>query len=82
MSKHAYVKAYPKEFREQVVKLLQMGVQPVRELAQEFADSSRAHCVAASRMPESRLPGHPGAPLPVQAVSGPDHGRSGGLETA
>ncbi len=30
MRKHAYVKAYPKEFREQVVKLAQIGYRPVR----------------------------------------------------
>ena len=39
MSKHACVKAYPKEFREQVVKLAQVGDRPVRELAREFGIS-------------------------------------------
>ena len=39
MSKHAYVKAYPKGFREQVVKLVQVGGRPVRELAREFGVS-------------------------------------------
>ena len=39
MSKHAYVKAYPKGFREQVVKLVQVSGRPVRELAREFGVS-------------------------------------------
>ncbi len=42
MSKHAYVKAYPNEFREQVVKLAEIGDRPVRELAREFGVSRDA----------------------------------------
>ncbi len=36
MSKHAYVKACPKEFREQVVKRMQLGDRSAREVAGEF----------------------------------------------
>lgn len=36
MSKQAYVKPYPKDFREQVVKLVQLGDRSVREVAEEF----------------------------------------------
>lgn len=39
MSKQAYVKAYPKEFREQVVKLMQVGGRSRREVAEEFGIS-------------------------------------------
>ena len=39
MSKHAYVKAYPKEFREKVVKLMQVGDRSPREVAEEFGIS-------------------------------------------
>ena len=39
MSKHAYVKAYPKEFRDQVVKLVQLGDRSPREVAREFGVS-------------------------------------------
>lgn len=39
MSKQAYVKAYPKEFREKVVKLMQVGDRSPREVAEEFGIS-------------------------------------------
>ena len=39
MSKHAYVKAYPKEFRDKVVKLMQVGDRSPREVAEEFGIS-------------------------------------------
>ena len=39
MSKQTYVKAYPREFREQVVKLVQVGDRSVREVAVEFGIS-------------------------------------------
>ena len=45
MSKHAYVKAFPKELREQVVKLVQVGDRSPLEVAHEFGisvDSVRA----------------------------------------
>ena len=32
MSKHAYVKAYLKEFRDEVVQLVQLGDRPAREV--------------------------------------------------
>ena len=35
MSKHAYVKAYPQEFRDKVVKLVQVGDRSHREVAEE-----------------------------------------------
>ena len=40
MSKHAYVKAYPKEFRDNVVKLVQVGDRSLREVAEEFGIST------------------------------------------
>ena len=39
MSKQAYVKAYPKDFREKVVKLVQVGERSLREVAEEFGVS-------------------------------------------
>ena len=36
MSKKVYVKPYPKEFREQVVKLVQLGDRSALEVAREF----------------------------------------------
>ena len=39
MSKQAYVKAYPQEFRNKVVQLLQVGERSVREVAEEFGIS-------------------------------------------
>ncbi len=36
MSKKVYVKPYPKEFREQVVKLVQLGGRSALEVAREF----------------------------------------------
>lgn len=40
MSKHAYVKAYPKEFRDKVVQLVQASGRSVREVAEEFGIST------------------------------------------
>ena len=40
MSKHAYVKAYPKEFRDKVVQLVQVSERSVREVAEEFGIST------------------------------------------
>jgi len=40
MSKRAYVKAYPKEFRDNVVKLVQVGERSLREVAEEFGIST------------------------------------------
>ena len=40
MSKQAYVKAYPKEFRDNVVKLVQVGDRSIREVAEEFGIST------------------------------------------
>ena len=40
MSKRAYVKAYPKEFRNNVVKLVQVGERSLREVAEEFGIST------------------------------------------
>jgi len=40
MSKRAYVKAYPKEFRDNVVKLVQVGDRSLREVAEEFGIST------------------------------------------
>ncbi len=40
MSKQAYVKAYPKEFREKVVQLVQRSERSVSEVAKEFAIST------------------------------------------
>ena len=39
MSKRAYVKAYSKEFREKVVKLMEVGDRSPREVAEEFGVS-------------------------------------------
>ena len=39
MSKNAYVKAYPNEFREKVVKLMQVGDRSPREVTEEFGIS-------------------------------------------
>ncbi len=36
MSKKVYVKPYPKEFREQVVQLVQLGDRSALEVAREF----------------------------------------------
>lgn len=36
MSKHAYVKPYPKEFRDKIVQLMQAGNRSTVELAKEF----------------------------------------------
>lgn len=50
MSKHAYVQAYPKEFRDKVVELMQAGNRSTGEVAKEFgisADSVRI-CVQQS----------------------------------
>ena len=40
MSKHAYVKAYPKEFRDKVAQLVQVSERSVREVAEEFGIST------------------------------------------
>lgn len=39
MSKQAYVKAYPQEFRNKVVQLMQVGERSPREVAEEFGIS-------------------------------------------
>lgn len=39
MGKHAYVKPYPKEFRDEIVQLMQAGNRSTGEVAKEF-DSS------------------------------------------
>ncbi len=39
MSKNAYVKAYPQEFRDKVVQLMQVGERSPREVAEEFGIS-------------------------------------------
>ena len=60
MSKHAYVKAYPKEFRDKVVKLVQVGARSTREVAEEFgisADSVRRWMQQAERDQGSRQDG-------------------------
>ena len=60
MSKHAYVKAYPKEFREKVVKLVQVGDRGTREVAEEFGisrDSVRRWVQQAERDQGSRQDG-------------------------
>ena len=36
MSKRAYVKAYPKEFREEAVELAQLGDRSAQEAARKF----------------------------------------------
>ncbi|MCY4597190.1 MAG: transposase [Bryobacterales bacterium] len=40
MSKQSYVKAYPKEFRNKVVQLVQVGSRSIREVAEEFGVST------------------------------------------
>ena len=40
MSKQAYVKAYPKEFRDKVVQLVQASERSMREVAEEFGIST------------------------------------------
>ena len=60
MSKQAYVKAYPKEFREKVVKLMQVGDRSLREVAEEFGiseDSVRRWVQQAERDQGSRQDG-------------------------
>ena len=60
MSKHAYVKAYPKEFRDKVVKLVQVGDRSTREVAEEFGispDSVRRWVQQAERDQGSRQDG-------------------------
>ena len=60
MSKQAYVKAYPKEFREQVVKLMQVGGRSRREVAEEFGiseDSVRRWVQQAERDQGTRTDG-------------------------
>ena len=60
MSKQAYVKAYPKEFREKVVKLMQVGDRSRREVAEEFGiseDSVRRWVQQAERDQGSRQDG-------------------------
>ena len=60
MSKHAYVKAYPKEFRNHVVKLVQLGDRSPREVAREFGisvDSVRRWMKQAERGQGSRQDG-------------------------
>ena len=64
MSKHAYVKAYPKEFRDKVVKLVQVGDRSAREIAEEFGistDSVRRWVQQAERDEGSRKDGLPSA---------------------
>ena len=39
MSKQAYVKAYPQEFRDKVVQLMQVGERSPRQVAEEFGIS-------------------------------------------
>ena len=39
MSKQAYVKAYPQEFRDKVVQLMQVGERSPRHVAEEFGIS-------------------------------------------
>ena len=39
MSKRAYVKAYPQEFRDKVVQLMQVGERSPRQVAEEFGIS-------------------------------------------
>ena len=60
MSKRAYIKPYPKEFREQVVKLAQAGDRPPLEIAREFGispDSVRRWVQQAERDQGSRKDG-------------------------
>ncbi len=60
MNKQTRNKAYPKEFREQVVKLVQTGGQTVSEIAREFeisTDSVRRWLKQAERDAGSRQDG-------------------------
>ena len=60
MSKHAYVKAYPKEFWEKGVKLAQVGDRSTQEVAEEFGistDSVRRWVQQADRDQGSRQDG-------------------------
>ncbi len=60
MSKPSYVKAYPKEFREKVVQLVQGGDRSQREVAEEFGistDSVRRWVQQAERDQGSRQDG-------------------------
>ena len=60
MSKQAYVKAYPKEFRDKVVQLMQVGDRSTGEVAKEFEispDSVRRWVQQAERDQGSRQDG-------------------------
>ena len=60
MSKPSHVKAYPKEFREKVVQLVQGGDRSQREVAEEFGistDSMRRWVQQAERDQGSRQDG-------------------------
>ena len=60
MSKQAYVKAYPQDFRDKVVKLVQVGDRSLREVAEEFGisiDSVRRWVQQAERDQGSRQDG-------------------------
>ena len=60
MSKSSHVKAYPKEFREKVVQLVQGGDRSQREVAEEFGistDSVRRWVQQAERDQGSRQDG-------------------------
>ena len=60
MSKQAYVKAYPKEFRDKVVQLMQVGDRSPGEVAKEFEispDSVRRWVQQAERDQGSRQDG-------------------------
>ena len=60
MSKKAYQKAYPKEFREKVVQLVRVSERSVREVAEEFKispDSVRRWVQQAERDQASRQDG-------------------------
>ncbi len=60
MSKPSHVKAYPKEFREKVVQLVQGGDRSQREVAEEFGistDSVRRWVQQAERDQGSRQDG-------------------------
>ena len=60
MNKQTRNKAYPKEFREQVVKLVQAGRQTMPEIAREFeisTDSVRHAPIGRPLRGASRCPG-------------------------
>ncbi len=60
MSKKAYQKAYPKEFRDKVVQLVQISERSAREVAEEFdisTDSVRRWVQQAERDQGSRQDG-------------------------